>query len=287
VRSRIDISERRACTVIGQPRATQRRRPIIRDDEEALTAAIIRLATTYGRYGYRRITALLRVEGWRANLKRVYRIWRQEGLKVPQKQPKRGRLWLNDGSCIRLRPEHPGHVWAYDFVQDRTQDGRVFRMLTVIDEFTRQCLAIVTTRKLKSDDVLHCLTELFAIHGPPEHIRSDNGSEFTAKEVRRWLGSLGVQTLFIEPGSPWENGYNESFNSKLRDELLNAEIFTTLYEAQVLIERWRRHYNAVRPHSSLGYRPPAPETVLPPAFNLAYAALRPAQTLATERRVLT
>jgi transposase InsO family protein len=160
-------------------------------------------------------------------------------------------------------------------------------MLTVIDEFTRQCLAIVTARKLKCDDVLHCLTELFAIHGPPEHIRSDNGSEFTAKEVRRWLGRLGVQTLFIEPGSPRENGYNESFNSKLRDELLNAEIFTTLYEAQVLIERWRRHYNAVRPHSSLGYRPPAPETVLPPAFNLAYAALRPAQTLATERRVLT
>jgi putative transposase len=287
VRSRIDISERRACTVIGQPRATQRRRPIIRDDEEALTAAIIRLATTYGRYGYRRITALLRVEGWRANLKRVYRIWRREGLKVPQKQPKRGRLWLNDGSCIRLRPERPGHVWCYDFVQDQTQDGRAFRMLTVVDEFTRQCLAIVTARKLKSDDVLHCLTELFTIHGPPEHIRSDNGSEFTAKAVRRWLGRIGVQTLYIEPGSPWENGYNESFNSKLRDELLNGEIFTTLREAQVLIERWRRHYNTVRPHSSLGYRPPAPETILPPAFDLSYASLRPAQTLALERRILS
>ena len=287
MRSRIDISERRACTVIGQPRATQRRRPIIRDDEEALTAAIIRLATTYGRYGYRRITALLRVEGWRANLKRVYRIWRREGLKVPQKQPKRGRLWLNDGSCIRLRPERPGHVWCYDFVQDQTQDGRAFRMLTVVDEFTRQCLAIVTARKLKSDDVLHCLTELFTIHGPPEHIRSDNGSEFTAKAVRRWLGRIGVQTLYIEPGSPWENGYNESFNSKLRDELLNGEIFTTLREAQVLIERWRRHYNTVRPHSSLGYRPPAPETILPPAFDLSYASLRPAQTLALERRILS
>jgi transposase InsO family protein len=287
VRSRIDISERRACTVIGQPRATQRRRPIIRDDEEALTAAIIRLATTYGRYGYRRITALLRIEGWRANLKRVYRIWRREGLKVPQKQPKRGRLWLNDGSCIRLRPERPGHVWCYDFVQDQTQDGRAFRMLTVVDEFTRQCLAIVTARKLKSDDVLHCLTELFTIHGPPEHIRSDNGSEFTAKAVRCWLGRTGVQTLYIEPGSPWENGYNESFNSKLRDELLNGEIFTTLREAQVLIERWRRHYNTVRPHSSLGYRPPAPETILPPAFDLSYASLRPAQTLALERRILS
>jgi putative transposase len=229
--------------VIGQPRATQRRRPIIRDDEEVLTAAIIRLATTYGRYGYSRITALLRAECWRVNLKRVYRIWRREGLKVPQKQPKRGRLWLKDGSCIRLRPERPGHVWCYDFVQDQTQGGRTFRMLTVVDEFTRQCLAIVTARKLNSDDVLHCLTELFTIHGPPEHIRSDNGSEFTAKAVRRWLGQIGVQTLYIEPGSPWENGYNESFNSKLRDELLNGEIFTTLREAQVLIERWRRHYN--------------------------------------------
>jgi putative transposase len=287
VRSRIDVSERRACAVIGQPRATQRRQPIIGDDEEALTTAIIRLATTYGRYGYRRITALLRVEGWRANLKRVYRIWRREGLKVPQKQPKRGRLWLNDGSCIRLRPERPGHVWCYDFVQDQTQDGRAFRMLTVVDEFTRQCLAIVTARKLNSDDVLHCLTELFTIHGPPEHIRSDNGSEFTAKAVRRWLGRVGVQTLYIEPGSPWENGYNESFNSKLRDELLNGEIFTTLREAQVLIERWRRHYNTVRPHSSLGYRPPAPETILPPAFELSYASLRPARTLALERRLLT
>jgi putative transposase len=286
VRFRIDVSERRACTVIGQPRATQRRRPIIRDDEEALTAAIIRLATTYGRYGYRRITALLRAECWRVNLKRVYRIWRREGLKVPQKQPKRGRLWLNDGSCIRLRPERPGHVWCYDFVQDRTQGGRAFRMLTVVDEFTRQCLAIVTARKLNSDDVLHCLTELFTIHGPPEHIRSDNGSEFTAKAVRRWLGRIGVQTLYIEPGSPWENGYNESFNSKLRDELLNGEIFTTLREAQVLIERWRRHYNTVRPHSSLGYRPPAPETILPPALDLSYASLRPDRTLALERRIL-
>jgi putative transposase len=287
VRSRIEVSERRACIVIGQPRATQRRRPIIRDDEEALTAAIIRLAATYGRYGYRRITALLRAECWRVNLKRVYRIWRREGLKVPQKQPKRGRLWLNDGSCIRLRPERPGHVWCYDFVQDQTQDGRAFRMLTVVDEFTRRCLAIVTARKLNSDDVLHCLAELFTIQGPPEHIRSDNGSEFTAKAVRRWLGRIGVQTLYIEPGSPWENGYNESFNSKLRDELLNGEIFTTLHEAQILIERWRRHYNTVRPHSSLGYRPPAPETILPPAFELSYASLQPARTLALERRILT
>jgi putative transposase len=260
---------------------------MLRDDEEPLTTAIIRLATSYGRYGYRRITALLRADGWRVNLKRVYRIWRREGLKVPQKQPKRGRLWLNDGSCIRLRPERPGHVWSYDFVQDRTQDGRAFRMLTVIDEFTRRCLAIVVARRLNSDDVLHCLAELFTTHGPPEHIRSDNGSEFTARAVRHWLSRIGVKTLYIEPGSPWENGYNESFNGKLRDELLNGEIFTTLHEAQVLIERWRQHYNVIRPHSSLGYRPPAPETILPPAPALAYATLRPARMLASERRILT
>ncbi len=273
--------------MIGQSRSTQRRQHKIRDDEDALTAAIIQLATKYGRYGYRRIRQMLKADGWKVNGKRVYRIWRREGLKVPAKQPKRGRLWLNDGSCIRLRPERPNHVWSYDFVQDRTQDGRPFRMLTVIDEFTRGCLAIVVARRLRSDDVLQCLSDLFVAHGPPEHIRSDNGPEFTSQIVRDWLGRIGVTTLYIEPGSPWENGYNESFNGKLRDELLNGEIFTTLREAQVLIERWRQHYNTTRPHSSLRYRPPAPKTILPPASVLAYAALQPGQTLANERRILT
>lgn len=287
MRSGTSVSERRACAVIGQARSTQRRQPAIRDDEEPLTAAIVRLATAYGRYGYRRVRALLCAEGWRVNLKRVYRIWRQEGLKVPQKQPKRGRLWQNDGSCIRLRPKCPDHVWSYDFVEDRTQDGRKLRMLTVIDEFTRRSLAIVVARRLRSDDVMHCLADLFTIHGPPEHIRSDNGPEFVANAVRDWLGRIGVKTLYIEPGSPWENGYIESFNGKLRDELLNGEIFTTLYEAQVLIERWRRHYNAVRPHSALNYRPPAPETILPPALEPSYAPLRPAPRLDHERRALT
>jgi len=211
---------------------------MVRSDEDELTRAIIRLASQYGRYGYRRITALLRSEGWYVNVKRVHRIWRREGLKVPQKQPKRGRLWLNDGFCIRLRPIWPNHVWSYDFVMDRTHDGRAFRMLTVIDEFTRCCLAIVVDRRLNSDRVLHTLTDLFAEHEPPDHIRSDNGPEFTANAVRDWLARVGVKTLFIEPGSPWENGYNESFNSKLRDELLNTEIFYTLKEAKVLIERW-------------------------------------------------
>jgi transposase InsO family protein len=220
------------------------------------------LATQYGRYGYRRVTALLKQEGWRVNHKRVERIWRREGLKVPKKQPRRGRLWLNDGSCIRLRPEHKDHVWSYDFVTARTADGRAFRILTMMDEYTRECLAMLVNRRLKSHDVIDQLFELFVLRGIPEHIRSDNGPEFTSREIRRWLAKIGVKTLFIEPGSPWENGYIESFNGKLRDELLNREIFTTLTEAKVLIEEWRREYNGLRPHSSLNYRPPAPEAIL-------------------------
>ncbi len=258
---KLGVSERRVCRVIGQPRSTQRHVSLVRDDEEALRAEIVRLAREYGRYGYRRITALLRRDGWQVNHKRVERIWRQKGLKVPQKQPKRARLWLTDGSCIRLRPIHRNHVWSYDFMAARTHDGRPIKILTVIDEYTRECMAIVVARRINSDDVLHCLTELFVRYGAPGHIRSDNGPEFTAKVVREWLSRIGVKTLYIEPGSPWENGYNESFNGKLRDELLNGEIFYTLREAQVLIERWRHTYNTVRPHSALQYRPPAPETI--------------------------
>lgn len=257
----LDLSERRTCRAIEQPRSTQRYQPLVRDDEEPLTERITALATKYGRYGYRRITAMLQNEGWQVNHKRVERIWRCEGLKVPQRQPKRGRLWLNDGSCVRLRAEYPNHVWSYDFVMDRTHDGLAFRTLNIIDEFTRESLAIKVKRSLKSEDVLECLTELFCAKGVPDHIRSDNGSEFTANLVRKWLNELGVKTLFIEPGSPWENGYIESFNGKLRDELLNREIFYTLKEAKILIEMWRKEYNQIRPHSSLGYRPPAPEAI--------------------------
>ena len=227
-----------------------------------LTTAIIDLATEYGRYGYRRVTALLNRQGWHVNHKRVERIWQREGLKVPSRQPKRARLWLNDGSCIRLRATHPNHVWSYDFVMDRTHNGKAFRMLTVIDEYTHESLAIKTKRRLNSTDALDCLNQLFLERGVPEHIRSDNGAEFTAIAVREWLAAARVRTLFIEPGSPWENGYNESFNGKLRDELLNGEILYTLKEAQILIEQWRIHYNTVRPHSSLGYRSPAPQTVM-------------------------
>tara|TARA_B100001939_G_C16883192_1_gene591889 strand:+ start:455 stop:1231 length:777 start_codon:yes stop_codon:yes gene_type:complete len=240
----------------------QRHQPRRQEDEERLRRDIVRLAGQYGRYGYRRITALLRTEGWHVNHKRVERIWREEGLRVPKKQPKRGRLYLNDGSCIRLRPCWKNHVWSYDFVADRLSDGRKIRMLTVIDEYTRKCLAIRVGRSLKADDVLDTLSDLFITEGVPDHIRSDNGSEFTAQMLRNWLYKLGVRTAFIEPGSPWENGYNESFNGRLRDELLNGELFYTLKEAQVIIEQWRNHYNHVRPHSSLGYRPPAPQAVV-------------------------
>jgi putative transposase len=257
------VSERRACKVISQARSTQRRERPPPDEEQRLVRQIVGLASEYGRYGYRRVTAMLNAEGWRVNHKRVERLWRLEGLKVPAKQPKRARLWLTDGSCVRLRPAYTGHIWSYDFMVARTRDGRAFRLLVIIDEHSRECLAIDVARRIRSDDVLGRLTQLFVERGAPHYLRSDNGPEFTAKVVREWLGRVGVKTLYIEPGSPWENGYIESFNGKLRDELLNREIFDTLFEAQVLVERWRRHYNADRPHSSLGYRPPAPETVLP------------------------
>ena len=257
------VSERFACRVLGQHRSTQRKIAKTPDDEAALTADIVELATRYGRYGYRRITALLREAGWVVNFKRVERIWRREGLKVPHKQPKRGRLWLNDGSCIRLRPEYPNHVWSYDFVEDRTHNGRKYRMLNIIDEFTRECLAIRVNRKLNSTDVIDVLSDLFIMRGVPGHVRSDNGPDFVAKAVQDWIGAVGAKTTYIEPGSPWENGYCESFNSKLRDELLDGEIFYTLEEARVIIENCRRCYNEIRPHSSLGYRPPAPRVLMP------------------------
>ena len=218
---------------------------------------------------------MLRQDGWHVNHKRVFRIWRREGLKVPQKQPKRARLWLNDGSCIRLRPQHRNHVWAYDFVQDRTRDGSKIRMLTVLDEHTRECMAIKVARRLNSKDVLEVLADLMVTHGVPGHIRSDNGSEFTAIAVREWLGKVGVKTLFIEPGSPWENGYNESFNGRLRDECLNLELFNNLLEAKTIIEYWRKHYNTIRPHSSLRYRPPAPLAIRPADLAPAMWKLQP------------
>ena len=279
MRRELHVSERRACAALGQHRSTQRKTSQGRDDEERLTADIVELARQYGRYGYRKIAELLRATaGWVVNDKRVERIWRREGLKVPAKQPKRGRLWLANGSCVRLRPEHRNHVWSYDFVEDRTHDGRKYRMLNVIDEFTHECIAIRVSRRLKAIDVIDVLSDLFILRGVPGHIRSDNGPEFIAKALQEWIGAVGAKTAYIAPGSPWENGFVESFNARLRDELLNGEIFYSLKEAQIIIESWRRHYNAVRPHASLGYRPPAPEVFVPGLAAWPSAQPRPAPT---------
>ena len=243
------------------------------------------LVRQYGRYGYRKIAELLRsTAGWVINDKRVERIWRREGLKVPAKQPKKGRLWLADGSCIRLRAEYRNHVWSYDFVEDRTHEGKKYRMLNLIDEFTHECLAIRVDRRLKSIDVIDVLSDLFILRGVPGHIRSDNGPEFVAKAVQTWITAVGAKTAYITPGSPWENGFIESFNARLRDELLNGEIFYSLAEAKIVIESWRRHYNTVRPHGSLGYKPPAPEVFVPAMAARAAAQPRPASQPALASR---
>jgi putative transposase len=255
-------SERRICRALGIQRSSIRYIPAPRSDEGPLRADIVRLAAQYGRYGYRRVTALLWQEGWTISQSRVERIWKQEGLKVPQKQPKRGRLWLNDGSCVRLRPLHKNHVWSWDFVMDRTDDGRVIKILTLIDEYTKEALAVYPARRIRANDVIDLFADVMVERGVPEYIRSDNGPEMIAKVLRNWLARVGTKTAYIMPGSPWENGYCESFNGKLRNELLDGEIFYTLREAQVIIEQWRWHYNRIRPHSALGYRPPAPETTV-------------------------
>ena len=259
----LGVTQRRACRVIGQPRSTQRYRTKVAEDEQHVRQAVIETACKYGRYGYRIVAGLLRGQCLVVNHKRVERIWREEGLKLPKKQRKKGRLWLHDGSCIRLRPAHRNHVWAYDFLHDQTADGRAFRILAIVDEFSRECLALEVARRFSSIDVIEQLARLMALYGIPEHVRSDNSPEFIAKIVRNWLTTVGSQPTFIQPGSPWENGYVESFNGKFRDAVLDAELFYTLIEAKVIIENWRRHYNEVRPHSSLGYRPPAPNVIVP------------------------
>jgi putative transposase len=257
VTQRLEVSQRRACQVLSQPRGTQRYQPRRMDEDKALVAAMKRLSGAHPRYGYRRITALLRAEGWGVNRKRVYRLWRQEGLKVPAKTRKHKRLGDSESSCIRRRAEHINHVWTYDFVADQTEDGRRLKMLVVLDEYTRENLTIEVARSLKAPDVIATLEYLFAVRGAPEYLRSDNGPEFVAEAVRQWLKDSGVKTLYIAPGSPWENAYIESFNSRLRDELLNAEVFGNLREAKALVEDYRRRYNHHRPHSSLNYATPA------------------------------
>jgi putative transposase len=221
---RYRASERKACDLVGLSRTAWRYQPLVRDDEAPFRAEIIRLACTYGRYGYRMIAGLMRNAGWQqATQERVRRIWKEEGLKVPDKQHPRGRLWLNDGSCLRLRPEHRNHVWSYDFVLIRDINGRKIRMLTMIDEYSRTCLVVHCARRIGADEVIEQLANAMIVHGMPEHIRSDNGPEFIANRLRDWLAHVGVKTAYIEPGSPWENGYCESFNGTLRNELLDGE----------------------------------------------------------------
>jgi putative transposase len=251
------VSQRRACRVLGQPRSTQRQTPKTSEEEERLVRRMLELVRQHPRWGYRRITVLLRREGWRVNRKRVYRLWRQQGLKVPKKQRKKRRLGHSGNSCVRRPAQHKDHVWTWDFLHDRTSDGRPLKWLTLIDEYTRECLALEVARGMTASAVQAVLAGVVQERGAPMHLRSDNGSEFIASAMRAWMTAAGLETLYIAPGAPWENGYAESFNSKVRDELLNAEEFGSVLEAKVLAKEWRQEYNHVRPHSSLGYRTPA------------------------------
>ncbi len=257
VQRELPVSQRRACKTLQQPRATQRYRPKRPERDRPLVKRMLELVRRHPRYGYRRIAALLRQEGWNVNRKRVYRLWRQEGLKVPHKQHKRRRLGTSANGIVRRRAEHPDHVWCYDFVKDQTADGRPLKFLAVEDEFTRECLAIEAARSITAADVMRTLARLFAQRAAPRCLRSDNGPEFIAQAIQNGLKLSGVKTLYIEPGAPWENGYAESFHGKLRDELLNGEVFASVKEAQMLAEQYRVEYNERRPHSALDYLPPS------------------------------
>jgi len=259
-----NVTERRACRVLNVNRTAYRYVPVKLPDEDEIRSAVIETACNYGRVGYRMVTHMLRNLGIEINHKRVERIWREEGLKLPQKQTKKRRLWLTDSNCIRLRAEHKNHVWSYDFVEDKTwNNGKKIRILNIIDEYTHECLASIPKRSWKNNEVIEALASLILIKGQPQYLRSDNGSEFTANKIRNWLARTGVITAYIEPGSPWENGYIESFNARMRDEFLNGEMFGNMYEAEVLIKRWVKYYNEIRPHSSLNGRPPAPQVLIP------------------------
>lgn len=260
---------------MDQPRSTQRYERKEQDEEKELVTRMLELVRQRPRFGYRRIAALLRREGWPANAKRIYRLWKQEGLRVRQKQRKKRRLGCSENACHRRRAEHKDHVWTWDFIHDRTDDYRPLKWLGIVDEYTRECLTLRVARSLKAEDVLDSLAELFRTRGVPEHIRSDNGSEFIANAIRLWLGKVDVETLYIAPASPWENGYAESFFSRLRDELMNCEVFTNLTEAEALGRAWRKDYNEQRPHSSLGYRTPAEFAATCAASDRAPAAPTP------------
>ncbi len=260
-RQKLNTSERRTSTVLGVPRSSLRYKAKAQDND-ALRLAMIRLAKQYGRYGYRKIAELLRIEGWRVNHKKVKRLWREEGLKLPERHKKRRRLYHKDSSVIRLRPTHANHVWAIDFVHDKLSNGCSYKMLSVLDEYTRQALCVEVKDKMNSDDVLKVIHQLLMKHGKPEFIRSDNGGEFVAEHLQEWLRKVGITPIQIYPGSPWENGYNERFNGILRHEVLNAEWFHSVKQAQVVINTWLKEYNHIRPHHALRMRAPVPDTLL-------------------------
>lgn len=252
-----EVSQRRACEVLDQPRSSQRYVALQRDDEASMVKAMLELARQHPRYGYRMITAKLRQAGWTVNRKRVYRLWRREGLKVPAKKRKKQRLGTSENGCVRRRAEHRNHVWCWDFVFDRTTSGSPLKWLSIVDEYTRECLTLKVARSITSEDVIDTLAELFSMRGVPKHIRSDNGPEFVAAAIGVWLEQVQIEALYIKPGSPWENGYAESFHSRFRDEFLALEEFESLAMARGLTAKWKVDYNDHRPHSSLGYLPPS------------------------------
>jgi transposase InsO family protein len=281
------VPQRRACAVLGQPRSTQRLAPKNpKEEEQRLVARMLELVRLHPRYGYRRVWALLRREGWRVNRKRIHRLWRRQGLKVPRKQRKKRRLGESANGCARRPARYKNHVWAWDFLHDRTADGRALSWFTLVDEYTRECLALSVSRGMTAKAVGEVLASVVRERGAPAHIRSDNGPEFIAKAIRAWVAGASVETLYVAPAAPWENAYAESFNSKVRDELLNAEEFASLLEARVLAKEWRREYNHVRPHSSLGYRTPAEFGAACPRADSA-ALRRPEDTSVTVDPTLT
>lgn len=278
-------SERRVCRVLSQPRSTQRYAAIPRDGDEHLARRMHELVRAHPRRGYRMIWGMLRLEGWRINRKRVYRLWKQEGLRVPSKRHKRTRLGHSENGILRHRAGHRNHVWAIDFIHDTDQRGRPLKWLSVVDEFTRECAALEVNRSMTARGVAEVLIDLFTTRGVPRHIRCDNGPEFIARTIRRLADLTGVQTLYIAPGSPWENGYAESFHSRLRDELLNAEVFADVRDAKALAAAWQQEYNHRRPHSSLGYQPPAAFASAcrqAPPLGLAALALTPSPACTRE-----
>lgn len=288
VRQQLDQPERRVCRVLGQPRSTQRYMNVPRDGDEAIVRRMHELVRLHPRRGYRMVCGMLRLDGWRVNVKRVYRLWKTEGFRVPGKQHKRARLGHSENGILRRRAEHKDHVWCVDFIHDRDDRGRPLKWLSVVDEFTRECVALAVERGMTAAGVAGVLIDLFASRAVPKHVRSDNGGEFIARTIRRLATLTGVEHLYIAPGSPWENGFAESFHGRLRDELLNAEVFIDVLDAKALAARWRNEYNHRRPHSSLEYLPPAvfaARLAVPPVGAAPLPPARPALIATLEPRL--